>query len=253
MLIARMIDKDIENYGLLKMTEKGYQYLKTPYSFLVTADHDYDNFDEDNLEVGGTASVDPLLVNMLKDLRRKVSKRLGIPPFVIFQDPSIEDMAIQYPITIDELTKITGVGQGKAQRYGKEFIDLIKQYVTDNEIIRPQDMIVKSVVNKSGLKVQIIQSVDRKVPLNVLAQSKGIDTRDLLDEIESIVNSGTKLNIDYYINTLMDQEHQDEIYDYFREASNESIEDALADLGEDYFTEDEIRLIRIKFISDLGH
>jgi len=248
-----MIDKDIENYGLLKMTEKGYQYLKTPYSFLVTADHDYDNFDEDNLELGGTASVDPLLVGMLKDLRRKVSKRMGIPPFVIFQDPSIEDMAIQYPITIDELTKITGVGQGKAQRYGKEFIDLIKQYVADNEIIRPQDMVVKSVVNKSGLKVQIIQSVDRKVPLNVLAQSKGIDTRDLLDEIESIVNSGTKLNIDYYINTLMDQEHQDEIYDYFREASNESIEDALADLGEDYFTEDEIRLIRIKFISDLGH
>jgi ATP-dependent DNA helicase RecQ len=253
MLIARMIDKDIENYGLLKITEKGHAYLKTPYSFLITEDHDYLNFDDDNIEIGGTASVDPQLVGIIKDLRKKISKRLGIPPFVIFQDPSIEDMAIQYPITIEELTKITGVGQGKAQRYGKEFIEVISQYVTENEIIRPQDMIVKSVINKSGLKVQIIQSVDRKVPLNVLAESKGLETAELLDEIESIVNSGTKLNIDYYINTMMDQDHQDEIYDYFREASTESIEDAIADLGEDYFTEDEIRLIRIKFISDLGH
>jgi len=253
MLIARLIDKDIENYGLLKITEKGHEYIKNPYSFLVTEDHDYDNFDIDDSDVVGTASVDPQLVSMLKDLRRKVSKRMGIPPFVIFQDPSIEDMAIQYPITIDELTKITGVGHGKAQRYGKEFIDLINHYVKENEIIRPQDMVVKSVINKSGLKVQVIQSIDRQVPLNVLAQSKGLDLADLLDEIESIVNSGTKLNIDYYINTLMDQEHQDEIYDYFSEATTESIEDALADLGEDYFTEDEIRLIRIKFISDLGH
>ena len=253
MLIARLIDKDIENYGLLKITEKGHDYVKVPYSFMVTADHDYENFDEDDVDVGGTASVDPLLVGILKDLRRKISKRLNIPPFVIFQDPSIEDMAIQYPITIDELTKITGVGLGKAQRYGKEFIDIINQYVVENEIIRPQDMVVKSVVNKSGLKVQIIQSIDRKVPLNVLAQSKGLDLSDLLDEIESIVNSGTKLNIDYFINTLMDQEHQDEIYEYFSEATTESVEDALADLGEEYFTEDEIRLIRIKFISDLGH
>ena len=162
-------------------------------------------------------------------------------------------MAIQYPITIDELTKISGVGQGKAQRYGKEFVELIAKYVEDNEIDRPQDIVLRSIVNKSGLKVHIIQSIDRKVPLNVLAESKGMEMKDLLDEIDSIVNSGTRLNIDYYINMLMDQGHQDEIYDYFRTAKTESIEEALAVIGEDYCTEEEIRLLRVKFISELGH
>jgi len=252
-LIAKLIDKEIENYGLLELTPKGKEFLETPYSFQITEDHNYENESDDDVESGGAASVDPLLVGMLKDLRKKTAQKLGIPPFVIFQDPSLEDMAIQYPINLEELTKITGVGQGKAQRYGKDFVELIRTYVIDNEIERPQDMVVKSVVNKSFLKVQIIQAIDRQVPLNAFADSKGISMEELLDEIESIVNSGTKLNIDYHINSLMDEEQKDEIYDYFREAATESSQDALVALGEDYYSEEEIRLIRIKFIADLGH
>lgn len=253
LLIARLIDKEIENYGLLKLTDRGHAFLESPRSFIVTEDHDYEGGTDEDMGGGGAASVDPVLVSMLMDLRKKLSKRLGLPPFVIFQDPSIEDMAIQYPITTEELTKISGVGQGKAQRYGAEFVQLIARYVEENEIDRPQDMVVRSVVNKSGLKVHIIQSIDRKLPLNVLAESKGLSMSELLDEIDSIVNSGTKLNIDYYINMLMDQGHQDELYDYFRTAVNESVEAAVEDLGEDYCSDEEIRLIRIKFISEMGH
>lgn len=254
-LVAGLIQKDIENYGLLRLTDKGKEFLKEPVSFMITQDHDYEASDEQGgAPPGGvTSAVDEELFRILKDLRKKVSKKINLPPFVIFQDPSLEDMAIQYPITMEELQNVQGVGAGKAQRYGKEFIELIKIYVDEKEIIRPQDMVVKSVVNKSGLKVYIIQNIDRKVSLEDIAEAKNLEMKDLLKEIEAIVNSGTKLNINYYINQLIDEDHQNEIYEYFREAETESIQDALDELGEDEFTEEDIRLIRIKFLAEMGH
>jgi len=197
--------------------------------------------------------VDEELFNILKNLRKKISKQVNLPPFVIFQDPSLEDMAIQYPITLEELQNITGVGAGKAKRYGKEFMELIKSYVEEKEIIRPQDMVVRSVVNKSGLKVYIIQSIDRKLSLEDIAEAKGIEFPELLTEIEAIVNSGTRINIDYYIDEVLDEDYQEEIFEYFREAVDDSIEAAVAELGENNYTADHIRLMRIKFLSDLGN
>jgi len=224
---------------------------------MISKDHDYEAADDDFEGKGGagkTSAVDSELFNILKDLRKKVAKNLNLPPFVIFQDPSLEDMAIQYPINQEEMTRIVGVGTGKAQKYGKEFIELIKLYVEEKEIIRPQDMVVKSVVNKSGLKVYIIQSIDRQMPLDDIANAKGIDMTELLDEIESIVHSGTKLNIDYYIDDVIDEDKQDDIFEYFREeAETESIDAALEELGEDQYSEEEIRLVRIKFFSELGN
>ena len=256
-LIARFIQKDIENYGLLKMDERGYDYLKNPYSILLSEDNDYPDTDEEDLTgYGGERSgtIDEELFLILKDKRKKISKKLNLPPFVIFQDPSLEDMATQYPVSLDELQNITGVGQGKAKKYGKDFVDIIKNYVEDKEIIRPQDMVVKSVVNKSGIKVYIIQSIDRKMSLEDIADAKNLDMNTLLDEIESIINSGTKLNLDYYIDTVLDRDHQQEIFDYFKEeAETESVEDALRELGENEYTEEDIRLMRIKFISELGN
>ena len=254
-LIAQFITKDIENYGLLKITEKGQEFLRKPVSFMMTQDHDFDITDDQGATStgGGTSTVDEELFQILKDLRKKISKKLNLPPFVIFQDPSLEDMAIQYPISFEELQNIQGVGAGKAQRYGKEFIDVIKTYVDEKEIIRPQDMVVKSVVNKSTLKVNIIQSIDRKISLDDIASAKDLEMNELLKEIEAIVNSGTKLNINYYIDEVLDEEHQQEIYGYFREAETESIQDALEELGEDEYTEEDIRLIRIKFLSEMGH
>jgi ATP-dependent DNA helicase RecQ len=191
---------------------------------------------------------------LLKDLRKNISKKFDLPPFVIFQDPSLEEMAIQYPITFEELQNITGVGAGKAKKYGKEFIELIKKHVEENEIERPQDMVVKSVVNKSGLKVYIIQSIDRKLALEDIAEAKGLELKELLDEIESIVNSGTKLNLNYYIDEVLDIDRQQEVYNYFRDiAETESIDEAIKELGEDEYTEEEIRLMRIKFISEVGN
>lgn len=256
-LVMRFIQKDIENYGLLLLTEKGHEYMKAPHDVMFTQDHDYEEVDDDDATVnpgakGGTA--DEELFAMLKDLRKKLAKKKNLPPFVIFQDPSLEDMSIQYPTSIDELQHITGVGAGKAKRYGKEFVDLIKAYVEDKEIIRPQDMVVKSVANKSLLKVFIIQSIDRKMDLEDIAEAKSLDMSELLNEIEAIVNSGTKLNIDYYINKVVDEDKQEEIFEYFRdEAETESIEEALAALGEEDYNEEEIRLMRIKFISELGN
>jgi ATP-dependent DNA helicase RecQ len=256
-LIARLIQKDIENYGLLKIDPKGLEYLQQPYSIMLSEDHDYSDTDEEEESLAGPerpGTVDEELFNILKNLRKKISKQLNLPPFVIFQDPSLEDMAIQYPITTEELQNITGVGAGKAKRYGKEFVELIKSYVDEKEIIRPQDMVVKSVVNKSGLKVYIIQSIDRKLDLDDIAAAKNIDLSSLLDEIEAIVNSGTRLNLDYYINNILDEDHQQEIFDYFREeAETESLEDALKELGEENYSEEEIRLMRIKFISEMGN
>ncbi|HOI87769.1 MAG TPA: DNA helicase RecQ [Lentimicrobium sp.] len=255
MLIERLLVKDIENYGLLKVTPEGHKFLKKPYSILLTRDHDYENAEEEDFFAGGakTSTADKNLFTMLKDLRKEISRKENLPPFVIFQDPSLEDMAIQYPITFDELKNITGVGAGKAQKYGKPFLDLIKTYVEENEIIRPMDMVVKSVVNKSGLKVYIIQNIDRKISLEDIAFAKNMSISELLTEIERIVSAGTKLDLNYYVNEYVDPYHQDEIYDYFREAESDSIENALQELGEDEFSEEEIRLMRIKFMSDLGN
>ena len=253
-LIAKLLTKDIENYGLLKVTQKGLDFIENPTSFMLAEDHDYaDTAEEENAFGARTAAVDEELFSILKDLRKKLSKQKEVPPFVIFQDPSLEDMAIQYPISIDELQNISGVGAGKAQRYGKEFVALIKKYVEEKEIIRPLDMVVKSVVNKSGIKVYIIQSIDMKRPLEDIGEVKGMEMSELLSEIEAIVNSGTRLNLDYYINSVIDEERQQEIYSYFREeAESDSLEDAINELGND-FEEEEIRLMRIKFLSEMGN
>ncbi len=253
-LIARFVLKDIENYGLLYLSEAGHEYLKDPQPFMLTQDHDYEESPDSEPNAGTGGGVDAELFNILKDLRKKIAKDVKLPPFVIFQDPSLEDMSIQYPITIEELQNCVGVGAGKAQRYGKEFIELINTYVDEKEIIRPQDMVVKSVVNKSGLKVFIIQSVDRKIALDDIAESKGIEMSELLTEIEAIINSGTKLNLDYYISQVMDEDKQEDIFTYFREeAETESLEAALKELGEENYTEMDIRLIRIKFMTEMGH
>jgi ATP-dependent DNA helicase RecQ len=253
-LIAKFLAKDIENYGLLKLTENGMEFIENPTSFMLAEDHDYaDTTDEENAFGARTAAVDDELFSILKDLRKKISKLKDVPPFVIFQDPSLEDMAIQYPITIDELQNISGVGAGKAQRYGKEFVEIIKKYVEEKEIIRPLDMVVKSVVNKSGIKVYIIQSIDMKRPLEDIAEAKGLEMNELISEIEAIVNSGTRINLDYYINMVIDEERQHDIYSYFREeAESDSLEDAIAELGNE-FEEEEIRLMRIKFLSEMGN
>ncbi len=253
-LIAKLLTKDIENYGLLKITPKGQEFLENPTSFMLAEDHDYaDTTDEENAFGAKTAAVDEELFSILKDLRKKISKQKEVPPFVIFQDPSLEDMAIQYPITIDELQNISGVGAGKAQRYGAEFIDIIKKYVEEKEIIRPLDMVVKSVVNKSGIKVYIIQSIDMKRPLEDIADAKGLEMGELMSEIEAIVNSGTRLNLDYYIDSMIDEERQHDIYSYFgEEAESDSLAEAIKELGSE-FEEDEIRLMRIKFLSEMGN
>jgi len=253
-LIAKFLTKDIENYGLLKLTEKGMEFLENPTSFMLAEDHDYaDTTDEENAFGARTAAVDEELFSILKDLRKKLSKQKDVPPFVIFQDPSLEDMAIQYPITIDELQNISGVGAGKAVRYGEEFIEIIKKYVEEKEIIRPLDMVVKSVVNKSGMKVYIIQSIDMKRPLEDIAEAKGLEMAELISEIEAIVNSGTRINLDYYINSTIDEERQHDIYLYFREeAESDSLEEAFKELGNE-FEEEEIRLVRIKFLSEMGN
>ncbi|MDR0713849.1 MAG: DNA helicase RecQ [Bacteroidales bacterium] len=254
-LVAGLLQKEIENYGLLKLTSKGREFLDDPYSVMLSEDHEYGTEDDEasgNMS-GKSSTVDDELFKILKDLRKKISKHKNLPPFVIFQDTSLEDMCIQYPITMNEMQNISGVGAGKAQRYGREFVDIIKSYVEEKEIIRPQDMVVKSVVNKSGLKVYIIQAIDRKIALEDICEAKNLDIPELLTEIEAIVNSGTKLNLDYYINQILDDEHRDEIYNYFRKAETESVEDAIRELGEDDFSEEDIRLIRVKFISEMGN
>jgi len=252
--------KDIENYGLLKLTDKGRLFLKKPYSVKLTRDHDYVNGDKDSGDdeitlngKGGSAAADETLFSMLKDLVKKTAKAKGLPPYVIFQEPSLEEMAIQYPISMDEMVKISGVGSDKALKYGKPFVELIKKYVEENEIERPVDMVIKSVVNKSGLKVYIIQNIDRKISLKDMARSKNISLPDLLKEIETIVESGTKVNINYYIDELMDEERQDEVIDYFKESESGDVATALKELGENDYTEEEIRVMRIKFLSDYAN
>ncbi|MFN3555537.1 MAG: DNA helicase RecQ [Bacteroidales bacterium] len=254
-IIERLVEKDIENYGTLKVTPKGKEFLDNPKSVKVSKDRKLGEEGDEEFRGSGakTSATDKMLFAMLKDLRKEIAKKNNLPPFVIFQDPSLEDMAIQYPVKIEELKQISGVGSGKAERFGKPFVELIKKYVEDNEIERPMDMVVKSVVNKSGIKVYIIQNIDRKKPLEDIAYAKGLEFDELLQEIESIVASGTKIDINYYINEVIDEDKQDEIFDYFKTAETDSYSDALVELGEDDFTEEEIRLMRIKFMSEMGN
>jgi len=252
-LIAGYIEKDIENYGLLKITPNGKGFMTKPVSFKIAKDKEFEEEDEDVPTRGGaTCAVDPILYSMMKDLRKKMSKRLDVPPFVIFQDLSLEAMATTYPVTLEELQNIPGVGAGKAKRYGQEFITLIKIHVEENEIERPEDLRVRTVANKSKLKVWIVQSIDRKVALDDIALTKGLEFSDLLDEIEAIVYSGTKINIDYFLNDIMDEDHISDIYEYFKDSETDSLEDAIGELGKDY-TEEEIRLVRIKFLSEMAN
>ena len=252
-LIAGYLLKDIENYGLLKITDKGKDFMDNPVSFKITKDNEFEEeVEETPVRGGASCAVDPALYSMMKDLRKKLSKRLQVPPFVIFQDPSLEAMATTYPITLEELQNIPGVGAGKAKRYGKEFIELIKRHVEENEIERQEDLRVRTVANKSKLKVSIIQRIDRKVALDEIASSNGLEFTELLDEIEAIVYSGTRINIDYFVNDVMDEDHVEDIYEYFKDSETDDLEDAIEELGGDY-TEDEIRLVRIKFLSEMAN
>ena len=252
-LIAGYIDKDIENYGLLKVTKAGHAFLKNPVSFKIVKDVDFEDIEEEvPMKGGASCAVDPELYSILKDLRKKIAKRLELPPYVIFQDPSLEAMATTYPITLEELQNIPGVGAGKAKRYGEEFVKVIKAHVEENEIERPEDLRVRTVANKSKLKVSIIQAIDRKIALDELAESKGLEFGELLDEIEAIVYSGTKINIDYFLREIMDDEHIDDIFEYFKESESDSLEDAIEEFGMES-NEEEIRLVRIKFLSEMGN
>ncbi|MBD5198829.1 MAG: DNA helicase RecQ [Bacteroides sp.] len=251
-IIAGYINRDIENYGLLKLTDKAKAFLKKPTSFKIVEDNEFNDEEPVVPKGGASGAVDPELYSILKDMRKKVAKHQGLPSYVIFQDPSLEAMATTYPITLDELALIPGVGMGKAKRYGQEFVDVIKTYVEENEIERPEDLKVKSVANKSNMKNAIIQAIDRRIALDELADSKGLEFSELLDNIESIVYSGTRINIDYFIDEVIDEDLQNDIFDYFRESEKDDLNDAMVEFGSDC-TEEEIRLMRIKFLSEMGN
>ena len=252
-LIDGYLSKDVENYGLIKVTSAGKKFLKHPKSFKIVEEGDFEEAEEEAPMHGGASlALDPTLFSMLKDLRKKMSKQLNLPPYVIFQDPSLEAMATTYPVTIEELQNIPGVGAGKAKRYGEEFCKLIKRHCEENEIERPEDLRVRTVANKSKLKVSIIQAIDRQVALDDIANSKGMEFDELLDEVEAIVYSGTKINIDYFLREVVDEDHMLDIYEYFKESETDDLDAAFDELGEDY-TEEEIRLVRIKFISEMGN
>ncbi|MBQ3206581.1 MAG: DNA helicase RecQ [Bacteroidales bacterium] len=258
-MILRFLHKDIESYGLITVTDEGRRFAESPWQLMLTEDREFSDGEDDDDDVPGSGAVrgggggDEQLLAMLKDLRKDVARRLRLQPWVIFSDPSLEDMSIMYPMTLDELKNCQGVGEGKARKFGKEFMELISKYVEDNEIERPDDFVVKSIVNKSANKVYIIQSVDRKLPLEDIASAKGLEMEELLDEIEAIVFSGTRLNLDYYINQTLDEDVVDEIYEYFREeAESDSLAAAMEDLGSDY-DEVEVRLVRIKFLCEVAN
>ncbi len=256
-LLEGYLKKDVENYGLLKITKKGKDFLKKPVSFKITKEDEESDGEElepdatEDVNSAGGGAMDPALLSMMKDLRKKISKKLNVPPYVIFQPATLEAMATTYPVTLEELQNMPGVGAGKAKRYGQEFIELIKKHVEENEIERPDDLRVKTVANKSKLKVSIVQAIDRKVALDDLAESKGIEFEEMLSEVEAIVYSGTKINIDYFLNEIMDKDVIDDIYQYFKETETDSLENAVAEL--DSYTENEIRLVRIKFFSDMAN
>ena len=253
-IIAGYLSRDIENYGLLRVTPQGHAFLSHPKAFTIVEDIDYSTDEDESYAVKGGAgcAADPELYSILKDLRKKVANEYSLPPYVIFQDPSLEAMATTYPITIDELANISGVGAGKAKRYGQAFVDIIRRHVEDNEIERPEDMVVRSVANKSNIKIAIIQAVDRKVPLESIADSKGIEFDELLDKLEAIVYSGTRININYDIDERLDPEDQEELFDYFKESESGDLEEAFDEYG-DVYTEEEIRLMRIRFLSEMGN
>ncbi|RIA10239.1 ATP-dependent DNA helicase RecQ [Flavobacteriaceae bacterium MAR_2010_72] len=254
-LVAGLLKKDIETYGVLRLSPEGHAYLKSPQSFMMTEDHIFDEEGDEGVitaSKGGGTVADEQLMAMLKDLRKRNAKKLGVPPFVIFQDPSLEDMALKYPITLDELSNVHGVGDGKAKKYGKDFIELIANYVEDNEIIRPDDMVVKSTGSNSSLKLFIIQNIDRKLPLDDIAASKGMSMVDFIKEMEAIVYSGTKLNINYWIDDILDEDQQEEIHDYFMDSESDKIDDAIEEFDGDY-DDEELRLYRIKFISEVAN
>ncbi|WP_297517211.1 DNA helicase RecQ [Flavobacterium sp.] len=253
-LVDGLLLKDIETYGILKVSEKGHAFIASPHSFMMSEDHEYSESEDETIVAASkaTGTADEALMAMLKELRKKVAKQLGVPPFVVFQDPSLEDMALKYPINIDELTNIHGVGEGKAKKYGKDFVTLIARYVDDNEIIRPDDLVVKSTGANSSNKLYIIQNIDRKLSLEDIASAKGMNMDTLMKEMEQIVYSGTKLNIGYWIDEILDEDQQEEIHEYFMESETDRIEDALREFDGDYDIE-ELRLMRIKFISEVAN
>ena len=254
-LVAVFLKKDIETYGVIKITEKGHAYIKKPESFMMTKDHQFGDATDNSIitaQSGTGAVVDEALMSMLKDLRKSNAKKLGVPPFVIFQDPSLEDMALKYPVSVVELSNVHGVGEGKAKKYGKDFVNLIAQYVEDNDITRPDDLVVKSTGSNSALKLYIIQNVDRKLPLTDISSAKGMEMNAFIKEMEAIVFSGTKLNIDYWINDILDEDQQEEIHDYFMESETDKIDVAIDEFDGDY-DDEELRLYRIKFISEVAN
>jgi ATP-dependent DNA helicase RecQ len=255
-LLNNYLSKDIDQYGLLRLTKQGHSFLENPHSIRFVMNRVIEAADDDDSEDGpkqGGGALDSALLQMLKDLRKKMAKQKNLPPFVLFQDPSLEEMCTHYPISQDELRQISGVGAGKAMKFGAPFIDLIKKYVEDNDIDRPVDMVIKSAANKSALKVFIIQNIDRHLNLDDIAASKGLTYEEVLKEVETIVNSGTKLNLNYYIDEVIDEDKQEEVFDYFRKAEVDSIDDALVELGSDDYTREEVQLMRIKFMSELGN
>lgn len=252
-VLAGYISRDIENFGLLRLTDKGREFLKKPVSFKVVEDTEFsEEEDVDVVKSGAGCAADPELYSILKDLRKKVAKKMSLPPYVIFQDPSLESMATTYPITIAELADISGVGMGKARRYGQEFVNVIKRHVEDNEIERPEDMKVRTVPNKSKVKINIVHLIDRKIPLDEIANSMGLEFDELLEHIEGILNAGTKIDINYYVDEILDSDQQDDIYDHFKESEKGDLSTAYQELGDEY-TEDEIRLVRIKFLAEMGY
>ena len=251
-IIAGYLRKDVENYGLLKLTSAGKKFMKNPSPFFIVEDNEFNDDDDDDVSEGQGSALDPTLYAMLKDLRRKVAKRLNLPPYVIFMDGSLEQMATVYPVTLEELQNIQGVGAGKAKKFGKEFVELIKKHCEENDVERPEDLRVRTVAKKSMLKVKIIQNIDRQVALDDIANAQGLEFEELLDEVEAIVYSGTKLNIDYFLEEVMDEDHVDDIFEYFRESDTDDLDTAMEELGTDY-SEDEVRLVRIKFLSDMAN
>jgi ATP-dependent DNA helicase RecQ len=254
-VLNNFLFKDIDNYGLLKFTKLGKNFIDNPHSVRFVLNKPMESTEEDSDEQAaqGTAALDTELLQLLRDLRKKISKQQNLPPFVIFQDPSLEEMCTHYPINLEELKQISGVGNGKASKFGSPFVSLIKSYVEENDIDRPIDLVIKSAANKSALKVSIIQNIDRQLALEDIASAKGLSYGDILNEIDMIVNSGTKLNLNYYIDEMIDEDRQDEVYDYFRQAENDTIDNALNELGEEDYTREEIQLMRIKFLSELGN
>ena len=250
-MVNGLIRKDIETYGVMFITDKGKEFLKEVPSFMMTEDHSYEEEPED-INSANAVSADPVLLDMLKDLRKKVAKQKGVPPFVVFQDPSLEDMALKYPITIQELTNVHGIGEGKAKKYGSEFVKLIERYVEENDIVRAEDLIVKTTGSNSALKLFIIQNIDRKLPLPDIAQAKGLEMDEFLKEMEQIVYSGTKLNIDYWVNEIFDEEQQEELHEYFMEAESDKISLASKEFAGEY-EDDELRIYRLKFISEVAN